>query len=353
MKMQSPLPDDVFFEWLKSSSSSTVKKKFGLEKKDPIQASENIDEVLKGAAFYFRTEIASVSPESSQKAEEVRPRKLTSIKFYQFRNQVAAESWPHKELSVPLFDQLKGEECKKCSGKGSLACDRCKGEGVYSCDRCKGEGKEKCKSCNGEGKEKLEVEVMVDLKKEKKRLEVQCPDCFGTGSVSCSKCGGLGREECNKCKGSSLKACPDCEGYGFLFQVVNGPVPIAKGQSSRVFVSKPFERVSKPGELQRLLESHPVDSIQLKSPKDLKDEHLEELLMLPKLEATVTKPMDQCRKEWENLDKGFRKGKGAEKPLTPEIFPILRLDVKTTKGARFEIYAVGSDKGYVILDRGV
>ncbi|MHA2272191.1 MAG: hypothetical protein ACXACI_10035 [Candidatus Hodarchaeales archaeon] len=358
MKMQSPLADDVFFEWLKKADDKTVKKKFGLGKNDPIQASENIDEVTKSAAFYFQTEVTPPSLKG-QKIEEVRPRKLRSVKFHLFQSQVAQEAWPYKELIVPLFDQLKHVQCKKCSGKGNLSCSSCKGQGIYSCDHCKGEGREKCKNCKGEGKERLEVEVIVDLKKDKKRLEVQCPDCYGAGSVSCSKCRGLGREECNKCKGSSLKACSDCEGYGILFQVASGPIPVApvaKGQSSsRIFVSKPFERISKkPGELQSLLESHHVDSIRMSAAKGLKDENLMDLLMLPKLESHVTKPMDQCRKEFDALDKAFRKGKGVEKPLSPlEIFPLLRLDVKTTKGARFEIYAVGSDKGYVILDRGL
>ncbi|MFX0113567.1 MAG: hypothetical protein ACFFB3_03385 [Candidatus Hodarchaeota archaeon] len=354
MKIQTPLADEVFLEWLKKSDDKKVQKKFGFRKSDPIQASENIDTVSKSTAFYFRTEISPPTPEGSQKTEEIPPRKLRSTKFFLFRKKVELDSWPYKDVIVPLFDQLNNVPCKKCKGKGAFACDKCKGKGAFACDKCKGDGAAKCKTCEGTGKRVLEVEVQIDLKKEKKPLEVQCPECFGGGTIPCPNCEGLGKIGCNKCKGSALRTCSDCDGYGLFFQVTSGSIPVAKGHSSRLFVNKTFERLSKnPEEFQNLLESHKVDSVQIKTPKELRDEDIARLMMLPKLEGDIAKVMDQCRKEFEGLEKDFQKGKDAEKPLSPiEVFPLLRLDVKTVKGAQFEIYAIGSDQGYVIMDRG-
>ncbi|MFQ5977589.1 MAG: hypothetical protein ACE5OZ_05625 [Candidatus Heimdallarchaeota archaeon] len=354
MKIQMPLADDVFLEWLKKADDKTVQKKFGFRKSDPIQTSENIASVTKSAAFYFRTEIASPLPKGAQKPELVSLRKLTSKKFFLFRKPVDLAAWPHKDMMVLLFDQLNSVQCKKCSGKGAFTCDKCSGKGAFPCDKCKGEAQVKCKACEGAGKRILEMDVLVDLKKEKRTLEVQCPHCFGGGSAPCSKCDGLGKIGCNKCKGSAAKPCSDCDGYGIFFQIASGSVPVAQGHNSRLFVNKAFEQISKnPAEFQRLLESQRVDSIQIKSPKDLKDDDIARMLLMPKLEGDIKNAMNQCQKAFDNMAKAFHKGKDAEQPIPPiEVFPLLRLDVKTLKGARFEIYAIGSAQGCVILDRG-
>ncbi len=354
MVIQSPLPDDVFLTWLNKADDKKVKKKFGISKSAPIQVSENIKNVTKSVAFFFRTEILPISSKSSIKPEILPVGKLRSQKFYTFQNRIVADDWSNKDLEVLLFDQIKQDSCKKCSGKGVSSCDKCKGKGVFTCEKCKGEGKGKCSYCNGSGKQVIEVEVLVDLEKRKKQVETQCPECFGEGSLPCKKCGGLGRIGCDKCKGSAVKACSECDGYGVFFIVPYGPVPITKDTGYRIFVEKMFDRIQKdPEEFNRLLHIKKVDSIQIKSLNDLDENYMAKILMVPKLDGAVKKSMDQARKEFENMEKSFEKKKDIEKPISPiEIFPLLRLDVKTVKGATFEIYAVGSDQGYIILDRG-
>ncbi|HUW30670.1 MAG TPA: protein kinase [Planctomycetota bacterium] len=99
----------------------------------------------------------------------------------------------------------KTKPCPNCTGKGytlhPMQCPRCYGRGTITCSRCYGSG------------------WVYGL------FRAECSTCLGTGRLRCPTCAGRGiisrKEACLMCDGRGQDLCPICQGTGF-----KEPIPL-------------------------------------------------------------------------------------------------------------------------------
>lgn len=154
---------------------------------------------------------------------------------------------------------------------------------------------------------------------------------------------------CYECKGNPV-ACKECGGYGFFYNVSDSPVPLAIRPRKEFysFMAKKDQWMLKDKEYNQKLEAaetYTVNDTKLLNEKDLRD-----LFGVVRLEKDLQKNIDETKRTWENLAKDYEKGKSSEKPQKPiSLVFLLRLDIETGKGKKFDVYALGTNDRYAIM----
>lgn len=350
MSIKSPNSDDVFGKFIEKTPAKVLEKIFGVKgvkfEKSNISAAESVQNVLKSAIFFFRSETATKEVEGAYEEKIINSKNLNKIKFFDFQKSINQLEWKGKK-TIPMFNSISSVNCEKCNGLGYLLCRECKGSGEISCDYCKGEGQTECKKCKGTGKNPIYLEVIIGSQneKEKRSFDEKCTDCFGTGKIPCKTCGGSGKKVCSKCKGTfGKKICKDCLGKGVIYKYRIGPVPFEVAKSQYVphlFFKPEFE--TKLGEELSLIITK-VDGIYIKNLKDL-----DEKIITAKLgywDGDIRSRMNDAKQIFSKLEKS----NGPEKPQFPiYLFPILKLDIKSERGKSFSIFSIGTDRGFEVF----
>ncbi|MHA1381494.1 MAG: hypothetical protein ACTSRG_24270 [Candidatus Helarchaeota archaeon] len=347
MSVKSPISDDVFKKFITKTSAKKLQNLFGEKgikfEKGNVSAAESVENVVKSAAFFFRSEVTSELSSKIVKEQETDQKGISKLKFFDFPKIVNPDNWKGKE-TVPMYNSIAQVNCKKCEGKGYMGCKNCGSTGLIKCNKCDGTGKVECKRCKGKGKLTLQIQVLVGKKKEKQKkiINYQCGDCFGSGKIVCKNCSGMGKILCNKCKPNFGKAiCKDCNGTGKFYKYKIGTVPFhaVKGQYIPHLFFKPEFEKKLGTELSSLVTT--VDGIYIKSLKDLDEEFVK--AQLGYWDGEIKSRMNDAKKKFKELEKS----KGQETPKFPiYLFPILKLNVKSKKGKTFNIYSIGTDRGY-------
>ncbi|MFX0126103.1 MAG: hypothetical protein ACFFAE_20950, partial [Candidatus Hodarchaeota archaeon] len=222
--------------------------------------------------------------------------------------------------------------------------------------KCKGKKQLTCKTCDGKKKREIEVTVLEypGKKKKKQTFTQQCDECFGDGIFPCPLCGGSGGAICKKCDGTGKRECKECKGTGIFYQFTESLVPFVGGEIDHFFIppkysSKKLELKKKKQEMGDLLSQ--AGAADFQSLGDLNEKNLENQFSGFKFDKDGKKQLDETRKAFENLQKAYDKRKASEKPLLPiRAHPIIRLEVKTPKGKGFQIYSVGTDSNFFVIE---
>ncbi|MFX1450263.1 MAG: hypothetical protein ACFFCM_05450 [Promethearchaeota archaeon] len=350
MSIKSPVSDDVFTKFINKTTLDKLEKKFAVKgvkfDKAHISAAESVSNVVKSAVFFFRS---AFSPEKAKKLvteEEADLKKLEKTKFYQFKKNVDPEAWKGDE-TVPIYNTIAGVNCKNCAGKGFTDCEKCGGTGLIKCKKCEGKGLTTCKKCDGKGQLKIEIEVLdVDTdKKAKKTMNYQCPECYGAGKIPCSDCGGNAQSTCGNCKPNLGKlSCKECNGVGKSYKYKNESVPfiLPKGEFVPHLFFKPELEKHMGEELSEVINS--VDGIYIKNLDEMDEKFIK--AQLGYWDGDIKSRMSSAK----NVFKELEKKKGPETPKFPiYLFPLLRLEIKTVKGKNFDIFSIGTEKGYDVF----
>ncbi|NVM05095.1 MAG: hypothetical protein HWN67_22430 [Candidatus Helarchaeota archaeon] len=350
MSVKSPLSDDVFARFIDKTSAAKLEKKFAVKgvkfEKTNISAAESVKNVVKSAVFFFRSQF---SPEKAAKTyEEVDAdlKKLEKTRFYQFKKNVNPVDW-NGEDTLPMYDSISSVNCKKCVGKGYKNCDKCGGTGEIKCKKCEGKGLLECKKCKGTGQLKIEIEVVDEPadKKDKKPMNYQCGECLGSGKLACSDCGGGAKSVCGDCKPNMGKFfCKECNGTGKRYKYRRESIPfvVPKGEFIPHLFFKPEIEKQIGEELGLVINS--VDGIYIKKLDEMDEKFVK--AQLGYWDGDIKGRMNSAK----NLFKELQKKKGPESPKFPiYLFPLLRLEVKTVKGKKFDILSIGTEKGYDVF----
>ncbi|NVM05094.1 MAG: hypothetical protein HWN67_22425 [Candidatus Helarchaeota archaeon] len=348
MSVKSPVSDEVFEKFLNKTTAKKLEKSFGLKgvkfEKSNISTAESVENVVKSAVFFFRSEFSPDKASKTYEEQEVDQNKLSKIKFYDFPKNVNQLDWKGKE-TVPMYNSIEEINCKNCGGMGYNSCKKCGGSGLVQCGKCDGSGQVQCKKCKGSGKMSFNIEVLVESKKDKKLLTYNCGECFGSGQVLCQSCKGIGKGLCNKCKQDFGKLfCKDCKGTGknYKYKIESVPFKVPKEQFiPHLFFKSEFEK--KIGEeISEIITT--VDGIYIKSLKDMDDDFVK--AQLGYFDGDIKDRMNNAKKLFQSL----QKSKGPESPKFPiYLFPVLKLVVKPESGKSFNVYSIGTERGYAVF----
>ncbi|MDH5404884.1 MAG: hypothetical protein OEY49_20440 [Candidatus Heimdallarchaeota archaeon] len=353
MALKTPLPDEVFQQWLKSKPAGEIEKVFGRKPADISPMEVVGKEINKSPALFFRSKVQVSLPKAKDSDKQYSYKQLEKEKFYHFKTKISKEDWKENDVTVYLYDQIKEVKCGKCSGHGASGCKNCNGSGKVSCDKCKDEKKLRCNSCKGESK----IIVKVDIYDEKGKIEtverkVPCGDCHGKGKLNCENCGGVKTVVCNKCKGNGGSTCKNCEGTGINYLFPLSPVPIVGGEEFYFFWNEQIgkemskSKMLKGKELEEMLIAKNVEPIRINSLKDLDKKNIEEPLGF--WDKDASKQINECKSIFEKKQKS-----NDEEPKFPiEIYPLQKIDIETYKNKKFSIYSIGSQGGFVVFDLG-
>ncbi len=350
--IKSPNADDIFARYLRIATKKDVEKAYAVKGAafdfDKISAAENVKNVTKGAVFYFqyKTEIKPAAAKGKEDNDQVEIPRADRIDFFDFGSAVVdKENWKKKDDKVPGFTSIHEINCKKCSGNGYLKCEDCGSSGEIKCNKCQGKGTVPDSRCKGKGQ--LEVELTIydaGMNKKRVRKSYQCPDCYGVGNLVCSECNGSGKIPCKRCGGKKGQICKECGGVGKFYGYSQIPVPykMVSGLDVAIFPSLKLGKFEKEmgQELAEILEKS--EAIGIKDVADLNQKFIEPTLGF--FDGQVKGAMNSCAKEFNSLDKG--------KDTTPKypiwVFPLIILDCETSKGSKFQIYAIGTDKSFIV-----
>ncbi len=348
LSVKSPVSDDVFEKFINKTAAKQLEKSFGVKgvkfEKGNISAAETVENVVKSAVFFFRSELSAEKASRTYEEFEVNQDKLSKVKFYDFPKSVNQLDWKGKEY-VPMYNSIEEINCESCNGKGYSSCKKCKGTGLIQCEKCNGSGQVKCKKCKGSGKLSFNIEMITNNKKEKKMLIYNCGECYGSGLVFCQSCRGLGNDLCNKCKQDFGKLpCKDCKGTGknYKYKVESVPFKTAKGEYIPHLFFKPEFEKKMGEELSEIITT--VDGIYIKSLKDLDEDAVK--AQLGYFDGDIKDRMNNAKKLFQNL----QKSKGPESPKFPiYLFPVLKLVINPESGKSFNIYSIGTERGYAVF----
>ncbi|OLS13282.1 MAG: Uncharacterized protein RBG13Loki_3065 [Promethearchaeota archaeon CR_4] len=348
--IKAPNADDIFARYLRIAPKKDVEKGYAVKGAvfdlDKISAAESVQNVTKGAVFYYQYKI-DIKPvaKSTGDEQQVQVPKADRIDFFDFGSaSVDKEKWKKKEDKLPGFKTIRDVSCTKCGGNGYLKCD-CGGTGEMKCGKCEGKGTVSDARCKGTGK--LEVELTVydgALNKNRVRKPYQCPECYGAGNLTCPECNGAGKIMCKKCGGKKGLQCKDCGGVGKVYGYAMIPVPYkaVSGLDVGIFPSLKLGKFEKEmgQELEQILEKS--DAISIKDVKQLNQKVIEPNLGY--IDGPIKNAMNECAKEFSNLEKN--KDTKPQYPIW--VFPLLILDCKTRKGSSYQIYAIGTEKSFIV-----
>ncbi len=349
--IKSPNADDVFARYLRIAPKKDVEKAYAVKGAvfdlDKISAAESVQNTTKGTVFYFlyKTEIKPAAKGKDDEQQVEIPR-ADRIDFFDFGTAVVdKEKWKKKEDKVPGFKSIHEVNCSKCSGNGFLKCSDCNGAGETKCGKCQGKGTVEDARCKGTGKQEVELTVYDGgMNKNRVRKSYQCPECFGAGTLTCQECNGSGKIVCKKCGGKKGQVCKECGGVGKLYgySVIPVPYKAVSGQDVAIFPSLKLGKFEKEmgQELEEILEKS--DAVSIKDVKDLNQKVIEPTLGY--FDGQIKSAMNNCAKEFSSLEKGKD-----TKPKYPIwVFPLLILDCATKKGSTYQIYAIGTEKSFIV-----
>ncbi len=350
MSIKSPTADDVFKRWLEHADLSKLEKAFSVKhvkfERSNVSASESVKNVEKHAVFFFYSKIEpSIGKEAEKKLVDID--ELRKVTFYDFGNkQVDLTEWKDKNL-VPLYSSIKEISCSECDGKGFIACDKCKGSGTLECKKCKGTGSLICNACKGEKKLHLKLKVITaEGKKMDIEMPYNCDLCGGVGTIYCDNCAGTGKIDCDKCRGGTKTPCKKCKATGTLFEYTIGPVPFKPAVIPKLFFRPEFEKY-----LGKVIDKEfaNIEGIVIKNYENLSERELTPQLGF--FNKEVNDKMKKARDTFRELEK--KAAKGGEKPQYPiYVYPLLKLDVESPKGKKFNIFSIGTERSYIVVDYG-
>jgi hypothetical protein len=312
VRIKSPNLDDVFEKWKQQTyrkKKKKLEKRFGTDgavfSLDNISAAETIKDTMKEAAIYFEVK-KMIAPSKEEIEEEiVEAEKVRKEDFYEFKKDVIKDNWGGDE-KVPMWSSLTPKKCEECKGKGYI--------------------EEECKECKGTGKleDKVKIYVGEDEDKEKKIFKYNCGNCYGTGKV---------RERCGECDGFANFYSYKIEPVPFKIKETGIPVLHASAQTK-------YEKEI--GEdLQKLIDE--IEGIQFNNFKDLEKKAEPSLGYYNK---NIKKTIKKAGKD----HKDFKKDKQTKITSKIYLFPMIQLQGETkNKGKSFEIYALGSDKNFMVF----
>lgn len=309
--IKTPNLDEIFEKWKKRAVSRDKKymeKQFGTKgavfSLDQISAAEYVKDTLKEAAVYFSIK-KTVAPSTSKDLIVIPPSKLGKETYYSFKGgNVIKDNWKGDE-EVPILESVKPVPCKNCSGKGFI--------------------ENKCKNCKGSGKIQVKATVLVGENKDKNAhvFEYPCGDCYGSGTL---------RERCG-----------DCEGHKNQYQYQILPVPFATKvtgipvlhSSAKTKYEREMER-----DLHKVIQE--VNGIIFNDFKSL-DKKAEASLGYwnKKIKKTISAAASDYKK--------YEKDDESEVSGQIYLFPMIQLMCETKKGRKFEVYSIGSAKGFMVF----
>lgn len=361
MRLLTPDADEVFGKFIQQTDNKKVKKFFGIDK-SAITAAEYVKNVDKSGFFFFTSKVDPKGAKSIKKKDlksmEISAKKISKERFYSFKESISESAWKGKD-KVLLSNRIKKITCDKCNGKGFKPCDKCKGKTSITCEDCKGKGSYKCNKCDNEDFS-IEIEVIeVDSKgKERKKIlkldNYVCGNCLGAKEIKCKTCNSHGTIVCYECYGKGKITCSACGGVGFSYEVFEGVVPIKiEGkQIPHTFTTKRDKWMLNDKELSTKIDS--AETYSFKNLDNFKDNEFEELYGVPKLDKDLQKLIEETKKNFESLEKEFKKGKGSERPLFPiDLVILLRLQVESQKGKKCDVYALGTKNKWTYVTNGI
>ncbi|MHA1819166.1 MAG: hypothetical protein ACTSU2_14840 [Promethearchaeota archaeon] len=346
--IKGPNADEIFNRFKQKADRKRLEKHYGIKKAafniDNVTAAEYVTAVNKHAVFFFLVDV-NIKPEGKTEIRKGGYKDIEKVKFYDFTGRVSKSEWKESN-TVPMYKSLKVGKCSKCGGDGKKTCKDCQGSGLVTCSKCKGTGQVKCDRCNGTGKIRFSVTILDNKgkKKEKKEIIIQCPDCFGTGKLRCPSCHGTKKVTCKNCNGTGGVPCDDCYGTGNIWTYEIAPVPF-KEQNDTIPVVVPSIKTNMEKQMGKditaLIEK--VNGILIKSTKDLNKKVIE-----PNL-GYYTKNIDKALSQTLKLIKKYGSMAGHKVRMPIYLFPLIVLDCKTPKGKMYNVYSIGSDRGFLVL----
>ncbi|MCE7741439.1 MAG: hypothetical protein GOP50_03185 [Candidatus Heimdallarchaeota archaeon] len=351
--IKSPNPDVIWNSWKQKASRRNIKLEKHYKTKgavfslDNITAAEYVKAVNK-AVIVFYEEIYEAKPSSTNKViKKGNVRSLQKEQFYEFKTVAVKSEWKGPE-DVSYLNSIQQYSCTTCNGSGAITCSKCNGRKMITCSNCKGTTVG-CKTCKSTGKTTIKISV-IDQQNNKMNVEqtVPCPSCSGSKRIECYKCGGVGKVPCDSCQAEGSKRCKDCSGHGVLFKWVVQPVPFkAERNATPVILSTTklsgFEK-EMGAEIQNAIER--VEGIALRDPyNELNQRFIEPSLGYYSKE--VDKIVHETQKSWRNAEKN--KDYTVKKPVY--LFPLIVLDCETAKGKKFQVFSIGSERGYLVFGK--
>jgi len=312
VRIKTPNLDEIFEKWKQRavrSDKKKMEKQFGTKgaifSLDAISAAEYVKDTQKEAAIYFaiKKTVGEITKETDEKT--VLAPKVARETFYSFKSKgkINKSDWKGDEM-VPTYETLKTIPCKNCSGKGLV--------------------ENKCKTCKGTGKieEKLQVLTGEEQKKEDKPFSYPCGVCYGTGT--------------------SKEQCKDCGGHKNFYKYQILPVPfktVVTGipvlhSSAQTKYEKEIER-----DLHQMIEE--VEGIRFNDFKELESKSEASLGYWNK---NIKKTISTAGSDY----KSYSKDKEAQITTQIYLFPMIQMFCETKKGAKFEIYSLGSANKFMI-----
>ena len=312
VRIKSPNLDEIFEKWKQRavrSDKKKMEKQFGTKgaifSLDAISAAEYVKDINKEIAIYFAIKKTVGEVKTKTEEKSVLPPKVARETFYSFKGKgkINKDDWKGDDM-VPLYETLKTIPCKNCNGKGYV--------------------ETKCKTCKGTRKieEQLQVLTGEEQKKEVKPFSYSCGVCFGTGSHK--------------------EQCRDCGGYKNLYKYQILPVPfktVVTGipvlhSSAQTKYEKEIER-----DLHQMIEE--VEGIRFNDFKELESKSEASLGYWNK---NIKKTISTAGSDY----KSYSKDKEAQITTQIYLFPMIQMFCETKKGAKFEIYSLGSANKFMI-----
>ena len=312
VRIKTPNLDEIFEKWKQRSirkDKKKMEKQFGTKgavfSLDAVSAAEYVKDTQKEAAIYFAIKkTVGAVPKGSEEKTVLAP-KVTRETFYSFKgkSKVNKDNWKGDD-KVPTYETIQSVSCKNCSGKGYI--------------------ESKCKTCKGTGKieEKLSVIIGEDQKKEVKPFSYPCGVCYGTGT--------------------SKEQCRDCGGHKntYKYQILPAPfktvvtgIPVLHS-SAQTKYEKEIER-----DLHQMIED--VEGIRFNDFKNLESKAEPSLGYWNK---NIKKTISAAGSDY----KTYSKDKEAQITTQIYLFPMIQMFCETKKGAKFEIYSLGSANKFMI-----
>jgi len=342
MSFKSPTSDDVFNRWLEKAKGGSIKKLYDMDK-EKVSAAESVKNVDKSVIFVAEVESTAKKIDEKPIKHPLTFKKASGIVFYKPESAQAYANKKSGKVEVPLFDTLNKVKCKKCDGTGKIVCKVCNGKGHQDCKTCKGSGGLKCKKCNGSGALIHEVAVVDNEgKKRKEQLKQNCPECFGEQKTICTTCGGLGEHRCENCKGVGAHHCDECGGAGTLivFKQAIFESPKAK-EAYATHTEKRYEFLKK--NIPELIPT--MAGIKFKSSSELTQEKMEPIL------GYYNELVDKMLKDSKNAFSKIEKEGRMKSEI--QMLPLLHLQCEGKKEKKFDIFSLGTEDGFSVLDKGV
>lgn len=348
IQIKGPNADDIFNRFKQKADKKSLEKHYGVKKAvfniDNITAAEYVKSVTKEAVFFFEVNV-NIKPSGKDEVIKAPYKNMEKEKFYDLPKTVNKEDWKGED-TVPMNKTIQSVQCSTCGGTGKKQCKNCGGKGTIECSDCKGTGFQKCNHCSGKGEQFFEVIVFNENNKriEKRKISMKCPDCFGTGKITCHTCAGLKRMYCKTCDSIGSEKCENCGGVGNLWEYKILPVPF-KELNGKIPVLIPSIKTNIEKEMGKSLSEliEKINGITLKNIKELDKKIIEPNLGY--YEKTIDKALKQTTSELKDYDK-----KDGHKPIYPvHLFPLIILECLTPKNKKYNVYSVGSDRGFIVF----